>query len=74
MPCSSPREVAEGLVCFGHAVGLLTDGAGFPFAICCVIEFASEPLGHGLSLLSTDGRNDPSEGQTLSTTLCHQHA
>ncbi len=60
-----PGEVSEGLIGFGHAVGIFAGGHGFSFLFEGGEEFVGEAVFHGSSAGVAAGFEDPADGEGL---------
>src|SRR5258706_11032703 len=60
-----PREVGEGLVGVGHAVGLLASVHGLAFLAVGGEQLVGETLRHRAAALVTAGGEQPAEGERL---------
>src|SRR5580700_280999 len=62
-PAFSPAVVGEGLVGFGHLVGVLAALHARPEAVARVQQLVHEPLGHGLLAALPGVGHDPAQRQ-----------
>src|SRR6266581_2231170 len=62
-PAFSPAVVGEGLVGFGHLVGVLAALHARPEAVARVEQLVHEPLGHGLLPARPRVRDQPAQRQ-----------
>src|SRR5688572_14043020 len=58
-----PLEVAEGLVGFGHAVGVLASLDGCADAVAGIHQFAGELVGHALAVSLASRLDEPAHAE-----------